>query len=154
MNENTYRYLGWSVLVVTVALSLVWCINGTGLAGWLMDHSERWTEHRLTQISCLLTFVTLCLPGYMAKQYFEGLAWQAHLKNIPPPDVQESAKRSKYINIESAPPPAPKPVEVSSLPKGQDEFIATCAACGHYFPAKKSPAGLKCPNCGEAIPIT
>jgi len=154
MKEDGYRYLGWSVLIATILVALMWCIDGTGLALTYTKLIEKVTKQHLSQMGCLLSFVTLCLPGYIAKQYCERLAWQAHLDTLPPPDIHEAAKKSKYIQVKNAPPPAPKPVETSSLPKGQEEFIATCSACGHLFPAKRSTKELKCPNCGEIIPTT
>jgi hypothetical protein len=155
MSEGSYRLIAWGCLLIAVALAFGWCITETGPAGWMMDSSERFLDTRLVQVSWLITFLIVALPGYMLKRYFDGLAWSAHLKSLPPPDLRESAKRSKYVKLEAAPPPLQPaaPVNVSELPKGQEEFIATCPGCGSFFPATKSAEAVKCPNCGEALPI-
>ena len=154
MNEGPYRILGWGCLLVALAGALSWCLTESGPAGWLMDTSGHLLKTRLVQFSWLFTFAIVGLPGYLAKRYFDGLAWTAHVKNMPPPNPQESAKRSKYVKVEpaQAAPPPPSPVKVSELPKGQEEFIATCPGCGNFFPALKGADALKCPNCGEALP--
>ena len=154
MKEAQYRLLWWACFLITVALSLSWCVGQTGLAGWFILISERVLHTRLVQISCLLSLLILCLPGYLVKNYFDGLAWEEHMRSLPPPDIRESAKRSKYIKLDTAVPPAPEPVKTTDLPKGQQEFIATCAACGYLFPAKRDSKELRCPTCGEAVPLT
>jgi hypothetical protein len=151
--EQHYRVFGWGILGAAIAISLTWCLNETGLTGFILRTGERLLEVKLLQISWLVTIVSLCLPGYIIKRYFDGLAWSEHLRSMPPPDIRESAKRSKYIKLEDVPPVAPRPVELSSLPKEQEEFIATCVACGHFFSARKSGGEIKCPQCGEAIPL-
>src|SRR5207249_8857542 len=107
------------------------------------------------QPSCLATFFVVIFPGYIIKRYCDERAWNLHLSALPPPDVRESAKKSKYINLDdAAPPPPPQPVQVSSIPESQAEFIATCGACGHLFSARKDIKSLQCPNCGENIPLS
>jgi hypothetical protein len=108
---------------------------------------------KLIQISWLITIIVVCLPGLILKRYFEGLAWKEHVRNIPAPDIRESAKRSKYVKTDNVPVAPPKAVELSSIPEQQEEFIATCVACGHFFSAKKSGAEITCPQCGEVIPL-
>jgi len=153
LKAQQYQIIGWACLVFTAAVALHWCLNETGLAGWLIQTGEKLLEVRLVQISWLITFGALCVPGYLAKRYFDEKAWNEQLNSMPAPDIHASAKRSKYIKVDTAPPPAPKTVELSSLPRGQEEFIATCGACGHFFPAKAGNSPLKCPQCGEPIPI-
>jgi hypothetical protein len=153
MKEQEYTLIGWLLFAITIVVAFVWCINESGLAGFLIRNGQKLLHVRLVQISWLITFVVICLPGFVIKRYFDGLAWNAHLRALPQPDIRESAKKSKYINLESAPPPAPKPVEIHELPKDQEEFIATCSACGHYFSARKTSDALKCPHCGEVISI-
>ena len=154
MKEKDYQLVGWAIFALTIIIALSWCLNETGLTGWLIRSSEKLLQVRLVQFSWLITIVVICLPGYIAKRYFDNLAWNAHLRNMPQPNIHESAKKSKYIKTEAAPLAQPvKPVELSSLPKEQEEFIATCAQCGHFFSARKTTAGLECPQCGEAIQI-
>ena len=154
MREKDYQLVGWGVLLLSVILALSWCLNEAGLAGWLISAGEKYLKVRLVQISCLITFIVICLPGYMAKRYFENLAWNEHLKNMPKPDIHESAKKSKYVQVDaSVPAPPPRPVEISSLPQDQEEFIATCVSCGHFFSAKKTTSDLQCPQCGEKIQL-
>ena len=155
MKENEYRIIGWAIFLLTATIAFVWCLNQTGLAGWLIRTSQRLLQVQLIQISWLITALVLCLPGYMIKRYFDNLAWNEHLRRMPKPDLRDSAKRSKYVQLDaaSAAAPAPKPVELSSIPKDQEEFIATCAACGHFFSAKKTVNDLKCPQCGESIQL-
>jgi len=108
----------------------------------------------MVQVSWLITLLVIALPGYMVKRYFDNLAWNEHLKNAPRPNIYESAKKSKYIKLDGAvAAQPPKAVELSALPKDQEEFIATCVHCGHFFSAKKSNIALKCPQCGEAIQL-
>ena len=152
MKENEYRWIGWTIFLLSIVIALSWCLNETGLTGWFIRTSQKLLNVRLVQISWLLTGLVVCLPGYLAKRYFDNIAWNEHLKNQPKPDKRESAKRSKYVQLDPAEAAAPpKPVELSSLPKDQEEFIATCAACGHFFSAKKSHDDLQCPQCGEKI---
>jgi hypothetical protein len=154
MKEKEYQLVGWSIFALTMIIALSWCLNETGLTGWLIRSGESLLNVRLVQISWLITVLVICLPGFMAKRYFDNLAWNEHLKSLPQPNPRDSAKRSKYItpDVAAAPQP-PKPVELSSLPADQEEFIATCAACGHFFSAKKSNTDLKCPQCGEPIAL-
>ncbi|MGH9858236.1 MAG: hypothetical protein ACRD4B_10370, partial [Acidobacteriota bacterium] len=120
----------------------------------LIATGEKLIQVRMVQFSWLVTLVVLALPGYIIKRYFDNLAWNEHLKNSPRPNIYESAKKSKYIKLEAAQAPQPqRPVELSSLPKEQEEFIATCVHCGHFFSAKKSNLALKCPQCGEGIQL-
>ena len=151
--EQQYQAIGWGIFGITIVIATMWCLHESGLAGYLIRTGERLLEIKLVQISWLITFLVLCLPGYIVKRYCDGLAWKEHLSAMPAPNVRESAKRSKYIKVDNIPPPAPTPVEVSSLPKGQEEFIATCVACGHFFSAKKLGSEIKCPQCGETIPL-
>ena len=154
MKEKEYQLIGWAIFALALIVALSWCLNETGLTGWFIALGEKTIQVRLVQISWLITILAIALPGYMAKRYFDNLAWNEHLKNYPPPNIHESAKKSKYIQLNpvAAAQPA-KPVEVSSLPAGQEEFIATCVQCGHFFSAKKSNTALKCPQCGEPIQL-
>lgn len=124
-----------------------------GPAGFLINLSQKATGHPLTQIVWLITFALVCIPGWMMKNYFEGLAWDAHVKNLPPPDIRESAKKSKYVRADLAPPAPPKPVKLQNVAKDQTEFVATCPACGNFFSAKKQIGPTRCPSCGEIVPI-
>ena len=153
MREQYYRAIGWLCLLSTVGIALSWCWRESGLAGWIMNTSEQYLHTRLVQISWLLTFLILCVPGYLAKGYFDGLAWSEHLRALPPPDPREAARRSKYIQLESALPPPPQPLSMANIPEGQQEFIATCTACGNLFSAKKDSTTLKCPTCGETVSL-
>lgn len=154
MSEDQYRAVGWGIFVISIAVALGWCLTESALTAKFLVWSEKLLNVRLKQTSCLFTFLILVLPGYILKRYCEGLAWNAHLRTLPPPDVHDSAKKSKYVTpAVDAPPPVPKPVELSSLPENQAEFIATCAACGHLFSAKRDSKSLQCPNCGENIPL-
>lgn len=150
MKENHLRLAGAACLGLTVVLALVWCLNQSGLAGWLMRFSQQLVGKRLGLISWIITFVIVCLPGYMAKNYFYGLAWREHVKNLPSPDRFESAKRSRYVTADPAPKKAT--VQLTNLPVvGQQEYVVNCAGCGHYFSATKDTPSLKCPSCGEPI---
>jgi hypothetical protein len=151
--EQQFQAIGWAIFSVTILIATYWCLNEIGLAGFLIRSGERFLEVKLVQISWLITFLVLCLPGYIIKRYCDGLAWKEHLKVMPKPNIRDSAKRSKYIKLDDVPAAAPAPVEVSSLPKGQEEFIATCVGCGHFFSAKKTGSEIKCPQCGETIPL-
>jgi hypothetical protein len=151
--EQHYQAFGWGIFLTTALIAAIWCLNESGLTGYLIRTGERLLHVRLVQISWLITIVVLCLPGYIIKRYFDGLAWKERLRAMPAPNIRESAKRSKYIKLDGVPPPAPTPVEVNALPKGQEEFIATCVACGHFFSARKTGTEIKCPQCGEIIPI-
>ena len=153
MKEKEYQLIGWGIFGFTILIAANWCMNESGLTGWLIRTGERLFQIRFVQISWLLTALIICLPGFMVKRYFEGLAWNERMRKAPPPDIYSSAKKSKYISLDQAAPAAPKPVEISSLPKHQEEFIATCASCGHFFSAKKTKGDIKCPQCGEIIPI-
>ncbi len=154
MKEQHYRLIGWGFLVLSLLIAGQWCFNQTGLAGLLMRTSQRLLDTELRQISFLITFAIVVFPGYVIKRYFDSLAWNAHLESLPPPDIHESARRSKYVKTDGLPPVPPKPVQLSDLPKEQMEFIATCPACGHFFPATKDSKDLRCPNCGESLPLT
>jgi len=154
MKDQNYRLFGWGCLALSIVVAGGWCVNHSGLPGMLMRASNKAFGTELIQVSCLITFAVIVLPGYVIKRYFDELAWDAHLKSLPPPDIRESAKRSKYVKTDHVPPTPPKPVQVSDLPEGQKEFIATCTACGHFFSAIKDTKALQCPNCGESIPIT
>jgi hypothetical protein len=151
--EQQYQLFGWIILSACVLVALIWCLNEAGLTGVLIRSGQRYLDVKLVQISWLITILALGLPGLALKRYFEGLAWKEHLRNMPAPDIRESARRSKYIKVEDAPPAPPKPVEVSAIPEHQEEFIATCVACGHFFSARKSGETITCPQCGEIIPI-
>ena len=153
MSEHHYKAIGWTLFVLTIGLALYQCLNQIGVAGFLINLTEKATGQRLTQLSWLITFGVMCVPGWMLKNYFEGLAWNAHVKNLPPPDIRESAKKSKYVRAGDVPPAPPKPVKLDNVAKGQEEFIATCPACGNFFSAKKTIGPTKCPNCGEVVPI-
>jgi hypothetical protein len=84
----------------------------------------------------------------------DALAWNAHVEKLPPPDIQESARKSKYIQVDPAlSAPVPKAVNTASLPEELNEFIATCTACGHLFPARRESKTRECPNCGETLNI-
>ena len=154
MKEEHYQLIGWGCLLFTLAISFAWCMNESALPGLFMDTSERFLKMRMKQFSWLLTFLIIGLPGLMAKRYFDGLAWDAHLKTLPPPDVRESARRSKYIRLEEVPTAAPAVVKLNNISKDQEEFIATCPSCRNFFPAKKGSGEMKCPNCGEVLPAS
>ena len=154
MSEQLLKAMGWGIFILAVGLGLFWCLNQTGIAGFIMEKSEEMTGHRLTQVAWLITLAVVALPGWMIKNYFEGLAWNAHVKSLPPPDIRETAKKSKYVRVEDIPPAPPKPVKLDEIAKDQEEFIATCPACGNFFSAKKSTGPLKCPSCGEQIPVS
>jgi hypothetical protein len=153
MKEKEYQFIGLGIFGFTLLIAFIWCSNESGLTGLLLRASQKLFDARLLQLSWLITVLVVCLPGFIAKRYFDGLAWNERMKQAPRPNIYESAKKSKYISVEQATPQAPKPVEMSSLPKNQEEFIATCVSCGHFFSAKKTNADLKCPQCGETIPI-
>ncbi|HEY7161861.1 MAG TPA: hypothetical protein VH815_11410 [Acidobacteriota bacterium] len=158
MKEQHYRIIGWSCFIAFILLALYWVLNNNGLAGWLTNLFQSIIGARLGTISAVITVVAVGLPGYMLKNYFEGLAWNAHVEAMPPPDREESAKRSKYLKAESGSLGAPlapaKPVILTNVPKTQEEFVATCPACGKLFPAKRDQAEIKCPQCGETVPTS
>ena len=154
MTEEQYKFTGTACLIATVVLALYWSLNHTGLAGFFLGLSKDLFGTQLIQLSWVLTFIILCLPGYMLKRYFENKAWDLHLASLPPPDKRESARRSKYVQVDASVPAAPpKPVEMTALPAGQVEFVATCPACGHLFSARRDTKDLQCPACGDPIPI-
>jgi hypothetical protein len=154
MKEKQYQIIGWGIFGLTLIVAIAWCYNESGLTGWLIATGEKLIQVRMVQISWLITLLVTALPGYIVKRYFDNLAWNEHLKNAPRPNIHESAKKSKYVKLDASPAPQPlRPVEVSSLPKDQEEFIATCVHCGHFFSAKKSNVSLACPQCGEAIQL-
>jgi len=43
-------------------------------------------------------------------------------------------------------------VKLDEVAKGQEEFIATCPACGNFFSAKKG-AAHQVRFCGEPVPV-
>ena len=153
MKEQEYQFVGWGIFGLAILIASIWCLNESGLTGFLIRSGHRLFNVRLIQISWLITVLVVCLPGFIAKRYFDGLAWNERMRKAPPPDIYTSAKKSKYVSLDQAAPQAPKPVEISSLPKHQEEFIATCASCGHFFSAKKTNTDLKCPQCGEIIQL-
>ena len=153
MKEQHYRIIGWGLFLISVIVALSWCMNHTGLTGFFIGFSQQIVHTQLIQISWLLTIAVVCIPGWYLKNYFEAKAWEQHVHDMPPPDIRESAKRSKYVRVDNLPPPPPKPVQLTNLPEGQQEFVATCAACGHLFSAKRDQKDLKCPNCGEGVPL-
>ena len=153
MKEEQYTFIGWALLSLSILIAAVWCVKGTGLAGWFVNLSMRLFETRLVQLSCLLNFVVVCIPGYIAKRYFDQLAWKAHLESLPPPNIRESAKRSKYVKADNVAVSPPAPVKAAEIPEGQEEFVATCTGCGHLFAARKDSEVLKCPSCEETFPI-
>jgi hypothetical protein len=154
MKEKEYQIIGWAIFGVTLIVAFSWCFNESGLTGWLIATGEKLIQIRMVQISWLITLLVIGLPGYVVKRYFDNLAWNEHLKSYPAPNIHESAKKSKYIKLDAAVATQPaRPVELSSLPKEQEEFIATCVHCGHFFSAKKSSIALKCPQCGETIQL-
>ncbi|PWT90478.1 MAG: hypothetical protein C5B54_07095 [Acidobacteria bacterium] len=153
MNEQHYKILGWFCFLVSLVVALLWSYNHSGLAGVLLNISDQIFKTQLVQITWVITFAAVCLPGWWLKNYFEAKAWDVHVKNLPPPDIRDSAKRSKYVKVDHLPPPPSKPVVLDSLPEGQQEFVATCPACGNLFSANRTQKDLKCPNCGEAVPL-
>ena len=154
MKEQEYTFIGWGILVMSAIVALWWCISEKGLTGWFIAKGLELLNVRLNQISCLLTLGTVCLPAYIIKKYFDALGWKKHVSDLPAPDVYASAKKSKYVQRDQAlPPQQPRPIEVTNLPKGQEEFIATCPSCGNFFPAQANAVDLKCPTCGEAVPL-
>lgn len=158
MKEQHYRIIGWSCFIVFILVGLYWVLNGNGLAGWLGNLFQSIIGARLGTISAVLTLVIIGLPGYILKNYFEGLAWNAHVAAMPPPDRIESAKRSKYVKAEAGSSIAPlapaKPIILANVAQTQQEFIATCPSCGKLFPAKKDQQEIKCPQCGETVPTS
>ena len=158
MKEAHYRIIGWSCFIGFLLVALFWILNNNGLAGWFGNLFEKIIGARLGTISAVLTALIVGFPGYLLKNYFEGLAWNAHMEELPPPDPLESAKRSKYIKAEAGSSIAPlapaKPVILTNVPQTQQEFIATCPSCGKLFPAKRDPAEIKCPQCGETVPTS
>lgn len=153
MNEGQYRTTGWVIFLCFLAVAFYMCWTHTMIMAFFLDLSMRLTDNELVQVSWLLTFAVLGLPGYMIKNSFEHKAWDAHVAAMPKANVRESLKKSKYVssdNISAAPIQA---VDLSSLPEGQEEFIVTCQSCGHLFSAKKDQKDLKCPSCGEPVPV-
>jgi hypothetical protein len=152
MESKNYQLLGWIIFLSATFLALYWCMNQSGPAGWFLSISEKLFDTKLVQISWGLTLLIVGFPAYLVKKYLDQKAWQDHLKSLPPPNIQESAKRSKYIKLDGASAnaaPAPA-VKDADLPSQQEEYIATCTACGHLFPAKRSME-KECPACGETI---
>lgn len=158
MKEQHYRLTGWICFIAFLLLAFYWILNNNGLAGWLSNLFQSIIGARLGTISAVLTVIIVGLPGYMIKNYFEGLAWNAHVEALPPPDRQESAKRSKYVKAEAGSSFAPlapaKPIILTNVSQTPKEFVATCPACGKLFPAKSDQAEIKCPQCGEIVPTT
>jgi hypothetical protein len=153
MNEQHYRIIGWGIFFLSIALALYWCLNEKGLTGWLINVSKETAGQKLTLISWIITGLVVVLPGYILKNYFMAMAWNAHIDALPPPDRTESARRSRYMKNDVVAPLAPsKPVVLTNLPSDQKEFIATCHGCGNLFPAQRNTPELKCPQCGEKIP--
>jgi hypothetical protein len=152
MNEQQYKMVGWGIFIASIALALYWCLNEKGLTGWFIRVGEQAAGQRLGLISWILTILVVVLPGYILKNYFMAMAWNAHVDSLPPPDRAESARRSKYVKTDAAAPPAPKkPVVLTNLPADQKEYIATCPACSNLFPAQRGTPELKCPQCGEKV---
>jgi hypothetical protein len=154
MESKNYQLLGWVIFLSAIILAIYWCTNQSGPAGWFLSLSEKLFDTKLVQISWGLTLLIVGFPGYLVKKYLDQKAHEEYLKSLPPPNIQESAKRSKYIKLEgaaAAAPAAPR-VKESELPGGQEEYVATCPACGNLFPAKRDGKEKKCPSCGEAIP--
>lgn len=151
MNEGQYRTTGWMVFLAFLGIAFYMCWTHTLLMGFFLNLSMSLTGNELIQISWLLTFVAIGLPGYMIRNSFEQKAWQAHLDAMPKADPRESARRSKYIEVPAT--AAPKAVDLSSLPQAQEEFILTCPVCGNLFSAKRGETSVKCPSCGEAVPL-
>lgn len=158
MKEQHYRIIGWSFFIAFILLALYWILNNSGLARWLGNLFESIIGARLGTISAVLTVIIVGFPGYILKNYFEGLAWNAHVEALPPPDRSESAKRSKYVKADvgsSIGSLAPaKPIILTNVAPTQQEFVATCTACGKLFPAKRDQTELKCPQCGETVPTS
>ena len=157
MKEQHCRIIGWSCFIGFILVGLYWVLNNNGLAGWFGNLFERIIGARLGTISAILTVVIVGFPGYLLRNYFEGLAWNAHIETLPPPDPMESAKRSKYVKAEAGSSFAPlapaKPILLTNVAQTQQEFVATCPACGKLFPAKRE-AEIKCPQCGETVPTS
>lgn len=153
MTEGQYRGAGWTIFIVFLLIPLYMCLTHTYLMRFFLNWTASLTDNELVQISWLLTFAVFGVPGYMIKNVFEQKAWDAHVAAMPKPDPRDSAKRSKYVSLENVAPSAPKPVDISSLPEGQEEFVVTCGACGHLFSAKRGQKNLKCPSCDEPVPV-
>lgn len=152
MKPAHYRLLGWACLLIPAAFAFHSCINETAIAGWMFRNSERLLGTRLTQISWLLTFALLCLPGYLAKRFFDDLAWNATVNSMPPPDPHESARRSKYVKVNPVLTPVAAPaIDVKKAQAAGQEFIATCKSCGQLFPVTAQNASPACPTCGEPL---
>jgi len=154
MTQGQYKFIGSACLIAAAALAFYWSYTHTGLAAFFLDLSKSLFDTELVQFSWVFTFLILCVPGYYLKRYFDNKAWDLHVASLPPPDKRDSAKRSKYVQMDAAMPPAPpKPVEMNALPQGQAEFIATCPGCGHLFSARRDIKDLRCPACGDPIPV-
>jgi hypothetical protein len=158
LKEQHYRILGWFCFIAFILVALSWILSDSGLARLLGNFFQNIIGARLWTISAVLTVIIVGLPGYMLKNYFEGLAWNARVEALPPPDRQESAKRSKYVKAEAGSSitslaPA-KPIILTNVAPTQQEFIATCTACGKLFPAKRDQKEIKCPQCGETVPTS
>jgi hypothetical protein len=153
MNEGQYRGTGWAIFIVFLLIPLYMCWTHTLVMRFFLNLTLSLTDNELVQISWLLTFAVFALPGLMTKNYFVQKSWDAHVAALPKPDARDSAKRSKYVSLGNVPLSAPKPVDISGIPQGQEEFIVTCGACGHLFSARRGQKSLKCPSCDEPIPI-
>lgn len=153
MTEQQNKIVGNVIFALCLLVALYWCVTSSGLFVFFLDLGAQLTGTNLIQISWLLCFVVLGIPGLMAKRYFEAKAWEAHLAALPKANARESAKRSKYVKTDNLPPQPQVAVDLTSLPEGQEEFIATCSSCEHLFSAKKGVKDLKCPSCGEPIPV-
>jgi hypothetical protein len=158
MKEQHYRLTGWIFFIAFILFALYMILNSIGLPRWLGNLFESIIGARLGTISAVLTVIIVGLPGYMIKNYFEGLAWNAHVEALPPPDRMESAKRSKYVKAEAGSSFAPlapaKPIILTNVSQTPKEFVATCPACGKLFPAKSDQAEIICPQCGEKVPTS
>jgi hypothetical protein len=152
MKENHLRLTGGVLFGLTILLALFWCLNQSGLTGWFIRLTERFSGERLVFISRVITILAVCFPGYLVRNYFNGLAWNEHVRNQKPPDRAESARRSRYVEAQQAPKKAA--VQLANLPSTQEEYIINCAGCGHYFSSSKADPALKCPSCGEPIQNT
>lgn len=154
MKEEHYKYVGWGVVIFAALLCLNWSFSRTGPTAIFISLAKQFTGVELVQPAWILTFAVICYPAWLFKNYMEALAWQEHVRNMPKADARESAKKSKYVKTDHLPPAPPKPVQLSNIPEGQEEFVVTCGQCGQFFSAKKGVKDLKCPNCGEAVPVT
>jgi len=101
MSEQGYKAIGWGILLLTALLATYWCMNEAGLAGFLLNTSESMTapvgSNQLASDLCDRVH-----SGWIIKNYFEGLAWNAHVASLPP-RISGICRKSKYVRVEDVP---------------------------------------------------